>query len=128
MDFILKEESIYKGFKLSKIEFGENSFTIVYTTDYYDSDGYWEEYYTVNENCFGKILEKLEKYYTPFVIDNLNNESKIIYNSISNKNSKKIFLYILPIKIGMNIHGDELIKILCGNEIEYKKTIYSKGP
>jgi hypothetical protein len=129
MEYTLAEEDIYKGFKLTIIEFNKNSIRIVYTTDYYDTDGYWEEYYSIGENSFVKIIERISTKYEPFLLMNLDTNTAEIYDSIEKENCKLLFLYILSIKENhQKIHGDKLVSILCGDEIEYERNIYSKGP
>ena len=62
-------------------------------------------------------------------ITSSDDEISEIYNSIENENLKLIFLYILSIKNQYNNQkrGEQLIQILCGETVKYKKQIYSKG-
>jgi hypothetical protein len=132
MEYSLTEEKIYKGFKQTIISFDENSIRIVYTTDYYDTDGYWEEYYSLDENALIKVLDRCGRAYELFelfLLQDLDPETVRTYNSIESENCKLVFLYIMIIKIKHpKIHGGDLIYFLCGKEIKYEFHIYSKGP
>jgi hypothetical protein len=132
MEYSLTEEEIYKGFKQTVIAFNENSIRIVYTTDYYDTDGYWEEYYSLDEKALDKVLDRCGRTIELFelsLLQNLNVEAVRTYNAIESEKGKLLFLYIMIIKKEHpKIHGDDLISSLCGDEIEYERNIYSKGP
>jgi hypothetical protein len=103
---------------------------LVDSDDYWDDDSEWEEYYEIQEKDYPKVIENVQKEFSPFSIEQLDDEAKKVYESIDNETLKQIFLFILSIinSYGGGIRGEEMIKILCGDNIEVKKQIYSKGP
>jgi hypothetical protein len=110
---------------------------IIDSDDYYDDDGYWEEYFTISSNNFELIINRLENNYKPVKAFNLDNQMISKLDSLKTINAKFMFLYILAInkykkylseEENKNYRGKELIKILCGDDIEYGHDIYSKGP
>jgi hypothetical protein len=129
MEYTLYKEKVPHGLKLSQIHFNANSFMVVDSDDYYDDDSEWEEYYNVEEKDYKNILENVKEQFVPYTITSSDDEISEIYNSIENENLKLIFLYILSIKNQYNNQkrGEQLIQILCGETVEYKKQIYSKG-
>jgi hypothetical protein len=97
----------------------------------YDGFIVYESLYKHNPDGTKKLITKynlIKKQFTPNSLDLLDDETKIIYDSIENNNLKIIFLYIMAIVNNKHLRGDDLIKILCGENVEYQKQIYSKGP
>jgi hypothetical protein len=130
-NYTLTKESIYKGLKLTIVNFSDNILSITYTADYYDSDGFWEEYFTINRNVITKIILRIRNVYKPIDIELLDEDARSYYGSILDEDSRLLFLYIQSIKISKPddiLHGDELVNILCGPEISYERKVYSKGP
>jgi len=117
--------------------FTETRIIITDSTDYFDSDSERDEYYIIEPDSYLELLNKLEKEYKPIPVKNLSSETRTYYNFFKNENLKKIFLLTLSI-IGYDkniknetekyMRGDELIKLLCGDAIKFKKEYYSKGP
>ena len=129
MEYTIYKEKVPHGLKLSQIHFNTNSFMVIDSDDYYDVDSEWEEYYNVEEKDYKNILENVKEQFVPYTITSSDDEISEIYNSIKNENLKLIFLYILSIKNHYNNQkrGEQLIQILCGETVKYKKQIYSKG-
>ena len=128
---------ISHGLELTNIMFTETGITITDSTDYFDCDSERNEYYTIESNNYLELINKLEKEYKPISVKNLSSKTRIYYNYFKNKNLKKLFRLILSI-IGYDknikdetekyMRGDRIIKLLCGDDIKYKKEYYSKGP
>jgi len=130
MEYHLYGEAQGKTYYSSVLYLDEKGIMITDMQDYLDDDGYWEEYYTVKPEYFNKLLNKLKAYSTVNTIENLEEEAKTAYNSLNDELSKKLFLSIYRIsKISeKSIHGFALVETICGSEIPYEKSIYSKGP
>jgi hypothetical protein len=137
MEFTVYYEKIDHGLELTQIIFSEKYIMIIDSTDHFDDDSEWEEYYTIEPNNFLKLISRLEKNYESFLVENLSFETKSYFESIETSDIKKIFLLFLSL-IGYDknikhknekyIRGNDLIKIFCGDDIKYKRDIYSKGP
>jgi len=137
MGYILRKEKIDHGLKLTEIQCSKGEMMIIDSTDYYDDDSEWDEYYTINSDVFLEIINKLEKTFIPVNINEFTSKENEFYDSLENDLFKKLFLYILSInkkkKQEENIEKDGLfgsviIEILCGTDIKYKRDIWSKGP
>jgi len=130
-------ERISHGLVLTDIMFTETRIIITDSTDYFDSDSERDEYYIIEPDSYLELIKKLENEYKPFSVKNLSPETRTYYNFFKNETLKKIFLLTLSI-IGYDknikdetekyMRGDELIKLLCGDKIKFKKEYYSKGP
>jgi hypothetical protein len=129
-------ERISHGLELTNIMFTETRIIITDSTDYFDSDSERNEYYIIEPNNYLELINKLENEYKPVSVKNLSSETRTYYNLFKNENLKKLFLLALSI-IGYDknikhetekyMRGDELIKLLCGDAIKFKKEYYSKG-
>jgi len=130
MEYHLYGEAQGKTYYSSVLYLDEKGIMITDMQDYLDDDGYWEEYYTVKPEYFNKLLNKLKAYSTVNTIENLEEEAKTAYNSLNDELSKKLFLSIYRISniSEKSIHGFALVETICGSEIPYEKSIYSKGP
>ena len=130
MEYHLYGEVQGKTYYSSVLYLDEKGIMITDMQDYLDDDGYWEEYYTVKPEYFNILLNKLKAYSTVNTIENFEEEAKTAYNSLNDELSKKLFLSIYRIsKISeKSIHGFALVETICGSEIPYEKSIYSKGP
>jgi len=130
MEYHLYGEAQGKTYYSSALYLDEKGIMITDMQDYLDDDGYWEEYYTVKPEHFNKLLNKLEAYSTVNTIENLDEEAKTAYDSLYDELSKKLFLSIYRISktSEKSKHGFALIETICGSEIPYEKSIYSKGP
>jgi len=129
MEYHLYGETQGKTYYSSALYFDEKGIMITDMQDYLDDDGCWEEYYTIKPEHFNKLLNKLRTYSTVNSIDNLDGEAKKVYDSLDDKLTKEIFLYIYCISktSEKSIHGFALVEAICGSEIPYEKSIYSKG-
>ena len=129
-------ERISHGLVLTDIMFTETRIIITDSTDYFDSDSERNEYYIIEPNNYLELINKLENEYKPISVKNLSSETRTYYNLFKNENLKKVFLLVLSI-IGYDknikhetekyMRGDELVKLLCGDAIKFKKEYYSKG-
>ena len=130
MEYHLYGEVQGKTYYSSVLYLDEKGIMITDMQDYLDDDGYWEEYYTVKPEYFNILLNKLKAYSTVNTIENLEEEAKTAYNSLNDELSKKLFLSIYRISniSEKSIHGFALVETICGSEIPYEKSIYSKGP
>jgi len=137
MDYILRKEKLDHGLQLTVLQCSKNELMIIDSTDYFDDDSEWDEYYTLVCDVFPEIINRLGQNYKPVDINKLESEEAEFYNSLENDLLKIIFLYILSInekkpserKIEKDgLLGSDLINILCGTDIKYKQNIWSKGP
>jgi len=129
MEYHLYGEKQGKTYYSSALYFDEKGIIITDMQDYLDDDGCWEEYYTVKPEHFNKLLNKLEAYLKLNTIENLDNETKTAYDSLNDELTKKLFLsiYCISKTSEKSIHGFALVEAICGSEIPYEKSIYSKG-
>jgi len=138
MGYILRKEKLYHGLKLTEIQCSKDEMMIIDSTDYYDDDSEWDEYYTINSDVFLEIINKLGKTLIPMNINEFTSKENEFYNSLENDLFKKLFLYILSInKKKMpeenidkdGLYGSDLIKILCGTEnmsVIYGQKVHKK--
>lgn len=121
---------------LTEIMFTEKSIIITESEDDFDCNSMERnEYYIIEPDNYSILINKLEKEYKPMPISKLSSNTKKYYHLFKNDDLKKIFLLFLSL-IGYDkkvkedtekyMEGEELIKLLCGDEIKYKKEYYIK--
>jgi len=121
---------------LTEIMFTEERIIITESEDDFDcSSMERNEYYIIEPDNYLNLLNKLEKEYKPMPIRKLSSNTKKYYQLFKNDDLKKIFLLFLSL-IGYDknvkedaekyMEGEELIKLLCGDEIKFKKEYYIK--
>ena len=129
MEYPLYGSTQSKTFYSSSLYVEKDRIMITDMTDYLDIDGCYEEYYIIKPEYFQKLLDKLSSSFTSNVIVGIEDEAKAVYDSLENDLLKLLFLHIHYLaKHGKKkIHGLELVEKICGSDIPFEKTIYSKG-
>ena len=139
-EITLKNEKYTGSLYLSTLCLDDNKIVFEDTKDYYhgDEDSYWEDYYTIKEDLYEKIINRIKNKYKPFEYNYLPEVIKNEYLKLKSENQKLLLLYILAInnesiynfEITEKENGKEgaiIIEILCGNEIKCDYSNYSKG-
>ena len=130
MQYSLYGENQSKTFYASSLYVEKERVMITDTQDYLDTDGCWEEYFIIKPELFQKLLDKLSSLYKPSTVEELDNNAKAVYDSLEDDTLKMLFLHIHHLaKCGPNrFHGLELVEKICGSDIPFEKSVYSKGP
>ena len=129
-------ERINHGLILTSVTVSEEEIIIVDSEDYYDDDSEHDDCWIINSSEYQSIINRLQKSYIPLDVSNLDDQMLAEMNLLGNTVLKTIFLYILgianyekrkPEEEYRSCRGESLIKIICGDEITFKYSVYSKG-